>query len=270
MSKAASTQTGWTEGDTRLYRQLAPVAVPDRAEQLATLLALLPFGPDDAFQAVELGCGEGNLSAALLDCFPRASLLALDGSAAMRGRAAARLGRFGRRARVEPFNLSAADWLARIDRADCLLASLCLHHLPGPEKRRLFGALYPRLSSRGAALVADLVEPQRAEARRLFADTWDRLAQAQSVAATGSNALFNHFTGAKWNYYRFDDPADTPSPLVDQLIWLKEAGFAVVDCFWMRAGHAIYGGYKNHTPAGGVSFNAALPAVRAALLGDER
>jgi hypothetical protein len=116
-------------------------------------------------------------------------------------------------------------------------------------------------------LIADLVEPQRPEARQLFAAAWDRLAQAQSLAETGSLELFELFVATAWNYYRFDDPADTPSPLFDQLMWLKEAGFAVVDCFWMQAGHAIYGGYKSRAGqmGRGVSFEAALRSAEAGL-----
>ena len=52
------------------------------------------------------------------------------------------------------------------------------------------------------------------------------------------------FHAAQWNYYRHPDPVDQPSRLADQLAWLSEAGFALVDCFWLRAGHAIYGGYR--------------------------
>jgi tRNA (cmo5U34)-methyltransferase len=40
------------------------------------------------------------------------------------------------------------------------------------------------------------------------------------------------------------DPVDKMSPLFDQLKWLEQAGFASVDVFWMRAGHAIFGGSK--------------------------
>jgi tRNA (cmo5U34)-methyltransferase len=31
---------------------------------------------------------------------------------------------------------------------------------------------------------------------------------------------------------------------MDQLEWLELAGFSCVDLFWMRAGHAIFGGWK--------------------------
>ena len=93
-------QSGWTEEDSALYRELSAVAVPRREEQLAALVALLPFGRDEAFDVVELGCGEGVLAAAVLDAYPRAGVLCLDGSASMLREASARLERFGERARL--------------------------------------------------------------------------------------------------------------------------------------------------------------------------
>ena len=51
-----------------------------------------------------------------------------------------------------------------------------------------------------------------------------------------------------------------PSPLFDQLAWLSEAGFEPVDCFWLLAGHAVYGGYKNGAKSNGerISYGEAL------------
>ena len=260
-------QTGWSEADSLLYRRLASVAVPARLEQITALLTLLPFKRAEAFRAVDLGCGEGILSYALLDCFPQAEVVALDGSPGMRVQAINRLTPFRPRFRVEAFDLASQNWLHHVQTADCVVSSLCLHHLRGPQKKRLFGAVNRRLSARGVLLIADLVEPQRPEARALFAATWDRLAEAQSIAETGSEQLFEQFVKAEWNYYRFDDPVDTPSPLFDQLTWLKTAGFEGVDCFWLQAGHAIYGGYKTQSgeSGGNVPFAAALRSAEAAL-----
>ena len=45
--------------------------------------------------------------------------------------------------------------------------------------------------------------------------------------------------------YDYPDPGfDIPSPLIDHFTWLREAGFTGIDCFWSRAGHALYGGYR--------------------------
>lgn len=51
----------WTEDTSDLYRENAPVAVPAREEIWATMLALIPCGLDDAFRALDLGCGHGTL-----------------------------------------------------------------------------------------------------------------------------------------------------------------------------------------------------------------
>jgi trans-aconitate methyltransferase len=257
----------WSEEDSKLYQEIAAVAVPAREEQVAALLTLLPFSQADSFRAVELGCGEGFLSAALLDCFPQAEVVALDGSEEMRAQAARRLSGFGSRARVEPFDLYTNDWLAHLEGVECVVSSLVVHHLDGEEKQRLFTAIAERLSLAGVLLLADLIQPQRPEAGELFAATWDRSAEAQSLAKTGSSRLFEQFAQVGWNYYRFPDPFDKPSPLFEQLTWLKAASFAVVDCFWLQAGHAIYGGYKSASAAStsGVSFAAAFQSAQAAL-----
>ena len=35
-----------------------------------------------------------------------------------------------------------------------------------------------------------------------------------------------------------------PQTLLHHLVWLKHAGFAAVDCYWMSAAHAVFGGVK--------------------------
>ena len=234
----------WSAENSEIYRQLASVAVPAREEQMATLLSLLPFGREEAFRVVELASGEGMLSQAILGAFPAVTALALDGEESMRQATAARLQSYGERAQVATFDITDDGWYGLLDGADVVVSSLCVHHLDGVGKRGLFAAVHDRLSARGCLLLADLVLPQRVEVRALFAATWDRSAQERSLAQTGHAALFDLFVRERWNYYRYPDPFDQPSPLFDQLRWLNEAGFAVVDCFWMQAGHAIYGGYR--------------------------
>jgi SAM-dependent methyltransferase len=263
----------WTEENSQAYRELATIAVPARAEQMAVLLTLLPFAVQDAFRVIEVGCGEGRLSFALLDSFPNAAITALDGSPSMVAHAAQLLRRFGPRATVIPFSLTGMEWLSHVDAANCVVSSLCLHHLSAEEKQHLFAEVSHRLSERGVFLIADLVEPQRPEARSLFALTWDRIAKAQAIAQTGSQQLFERFVTEQWNYYHFPDPFDRPSPLFEQLTWLKNAGFAFVDCFWMQAGHAIYGGYKSRAAATpqslpyAAAFHAAQQALHMTLAG---
>lgn len=245
----------WTESDSQIYQQLAAVAVPARTEQLAALLTLLPFSPDEPFRVVEVGSGQGFLAAAILTAFPQATMTALDGSAAMRAATVRSLSSFAPRWRVEPFDLFSEDWYVYLNSAQAVVSSLVLHHLDAAAKRRLFTTIYHRLSNPGALLMADLVEPQGLEARELFTATWDRSVQAQAGVQTH---LFAAFEQEKWNHFRYPDPVDQPSPLFEQLTWLKEAGFTRVDCFWLQAGHAIYGGLKTRAAsAARLSYEAA-------------
>ena len=260
----------WDEGASAVYRQMAAVAVPARAEQTAAIVALMPFARNDAFRVVDVGAGEGALSATVLDSYPHSEVCALDGSESMRARTAARLARFERRAVVEPFRLEDLDgeWLDAIDGAGAVVSSLCIHHLDGADKQRLFRQVWRRLDPGGALLTADVVEPVRQEAADFYAATWDRATEEQALAIDGSRDRYREFIRQRWNLYRYPDPeVDKPSPVADQLRWLEDAGFEAVDCFWMRAGHAVLGGYKPGPARSGkaVGFEDALACARAEL-----
>ena len=257
---------GWGEEDSVVYRALAEVAVPRREEQLATLLCLLPFGRDDAFRIVDLGCGEGVLEYAALTAFPNTTALALDGSDSMRKHAKALLEPFGERVDVRSFALESNEWRGELGGANCVVSSLVVHHLTNEGKRKLFHEAHRRLNEGGALMLIDCVQPQRSEGVRLFADAYDDISRRQSVERTGDTALFDRFAEEKWNIFRYPEPSEMLAPLSDQLAWLADAGFEEVDCFWLNAGYAVFGGYKGGGAVeNGLPFEDALDAVRAGI-----
>jgi tRNA (cmo5U34)-methyltransferase len=116
-------------------------------------------------------------------------------------------------------------------------------------------------------ILADLIEPAGARGRSLHAENWDRATRERSESIDRPK-LFQRFEAEHWNYYRYPDPMDRPSSLFDQLTWLKNAGFESVDCFWLYAGHAVYGGLKSPASAysvSGISFEEALGFVKRAI-----
>ena len=250
----------WNEDDSATYRELAPVAVPSRVPQLATIATLLPFDSTDTFRIVEIGCGEGILGHTFAELFPNARITELDGSATMREATARRLAPHGDRIRVDSMDLAADDWRGHLDGADAVVSSLVVHHLDGPDKKRLFEDIGRRTSERSALVVADLVEPAHPQALELFAGSWDESARLQANDS-GRSELFDLFRSTEWNIYRVPDPMDKPSRLVDQLQWLADAGFESVDCFWLEAGHAIFGGCKEGAGIGRVAYTSALRAA---------
>ncbi len=158
---------------------------------------------------------------------------------------AAQLQPFVGRFELRPFQLEDRSWLMGIaPDVRCFVSSLVIHHLDAAGKQALYRDLYAHLEDGGAALIADLVAPLSEWERRYMARWWDAEVKRQSLAMTGSLQTYQQFVDERWNWYEYPDPMDMPSTVPDHLQWLSEAGFAAANLFWERAGHAIYGGYK--------------------------
>src|SRR5579885_2214686 len=246
-----NTAPHWEEDTSALFIDLGALFVPARMEQIATLRRLIPAQPDEAFTIVELAAGDGTLARALLAAFPQCRYLALDGSETMRAQLRHTLAPFGERATVGAFEIAATDWREALPQPlRCVVSSLCVHHLDGDGKQQLFADMAARLEPGGALLLADVVEPQSQAVADLYAEQYEEMVRAQSLTQMGDLSGYERFRALHWNYFRYTyghpdpDEIDHPSPLADQLRWMSDAGLRNVDCFWLRAGHAIYGGWK--------------------------
>lgn len=239
----------WREDSSTFFIEYGDLFTPSRNEQLAMLTALIPAERDDAFTAIDLGCGRGTLGGAILRAYPNAHVLSLDGSPTMLEAARATLRPFGDRATFGWFDLFKHDWLDALPSPmRCVVSSLAIHHLDGPQKHRLFRDLRERLEPSGALLIVDIVQPVNGYASRAYAAAWDT-AVTEAGANAGRPDAIRVFRESKWNLFRYPDPDfDKPSVLSEQLQWLRDAGFQEVDCFWLRGGHALYGGYCSIHP----------------------
>jgi SAM-dependent methyltransferase len=251
IGEAAQTPNLWAEETSATFLDTADVFVPRRAEQIAALVDLVPAETDEQFTAVELAAGDGTLAHAMLSAFPHCRYVALDGSELMREHLRTNLAAFGDRVQVGEFDLAASQWREALPSPlRLVVSSLCVHHLTGEEKKSLFADMVARLEPGGALLLADIVEPDSRRVARLFARQYDETTRAQSLQRYGDLRGYAEFEREKWNYFTYNygvpdlDDIDHPSRLSDQLLWLREAGFAEADCFWMHAGHAVYGGFK--------------------------
>ncbi len=240
-----SDRQSWEEQDSQLFIELGEVVVPGRDEQARLICDLIPASPNEHFMGVDIGCGEGLLSKAVLERYPDAQMTLLDGSESMLTRAAENLGEFAYQIDLRQFDLHDANWLEELPRRfRCIVSSLAIHHLDDDGKRTLYRNLFDHLAPGGALLIADLVHPPNDQVAEAWANEWDRDVREQSLARSGSLHAFERFQDG-WNHFRTPDVEfDKPSLLSDQLGWLEEIGFTGVGCYWLRAGHAVYGGYK--------------------------
>lgn len=244
METSVSAET-WDEDNSRTFLDYGRYFVPERERQIGIIGELIPPPPDGAL-LVELCPGEGLLSRALLERFPGCRVLALDGSAEMRARTRATCAAHGDRLTVAAFDLAARDWRGFAEPPHAVVSSLAVHHLDGAQKRALFRDLAAALAPGGVLVIADLVRPPDDRGLAVAAQQWDEAVRARALALDGTLGAFAAFRRLGWNYFRNPDgePIDKPSSLAEQLAWLAEAGFVAVDCHWLLAGHAIFGGRK--------------------------
>ena len=249
MSETTNTINQWSEDNSETFLDYGELFVPDRPAQTATLLGLIPARVDEPFTIVELASGGGELAQAILTHFPHCHYIALDGSETMRERLAVVLAPFGERVEILPFELSEQSWREALPSPlRCVLSSLCVHHLSDEGKRQLFRDMAGRLETGGALLLADIIKPATQQIAELFAQQYDEVVRRQSLTMYDDLRGYEQFREMHWNYFIYDyndsNSYDQPSLLSDQLRWLHEAGFTPVDCFWMQAGHAVYGGFR--------------------------
>ena len=194
-----------------IERQEAHAA--ERRPLFAKVRALIPKGLDESFRYADLGAGAGNLDELVLDRFPRAAAVLIDGSEAMLGHARKRLARFGDRAQYVSADLSEPGWVSAAGgQFDVVVAARAVHHAGRADRiRELFKEILGALAPGGVFVNLDYV--------RLASPTFQQLG---AWAAGDPDASYQIAT----------PHMELPASAEDQLAWLRKAGFAAAECVY--------------------------------------
>jgi SAM-dependent methyltransferase len=195
----------------RYLRRWASATEPDPGE--ATLLEMLPEGTR---RILDLGTGDGRLLALLLDAIPDASGVGLDASQLMLDAAQER---FAGNPRVRLREHDLSEPLPDLGRFDAVVSRMAIHHLEHPRKRALYAEAFELLGPGGTfANLEHVASPSRRLHEQFFAAIDEPLEQ--------------------------EDPSDRLLDVETQLGWLREVGFAEVDCHWKWRELALLGGLR--------------------------
>jgi tRNA (cmo5U34)-methyltransferase len=190
---------------------------------------------------LDVGAGDGAMTALLQRVFPEAQAVLVDYSEPMLARAAGRLGAAAQgRWEAAPADLNDPSWLAALPAGpfDAAISSFAIHHLESARKRALYRELHGLLEPGAMFVNLDVV---------VVAGPLAGLFDEQMLA--NAIALEHDHGGARSDEEveretLADDSDDRPDPAEDQLQWLLEAGFDPAELLFKWAEAAVFGAVK--------------------------
>jgi tRNA (cmo5U34)-methyltransferase len=189
-------------------------SIPHRTEGEAELLEWLPATPA---RVLDLGSGNGRLTALVTLARPETEAVALDFSETMLGELRAR---FHGNTRVTIVNHDLdAPLPAALGQFDAIVSSFAIHHLRHERKRALYAEAFARLRPGGVFCNLEHV-------------------------ASPTPALHERFLSALAVPPGEEDPSNKLLALDTQLSWLRAIGFEDVDCHWKWRELALMAGTR--------------------------
>lgn len=187
--------------------------VPHRVAGQAALLDELP---DNVHRVLDVGSGDGRLLDLVLRARPAARGVAIDFSPPMLERLRER---FGATERVQIVAHDLEQPLPSLGLFDAVVSSFAIHHVDHDRKRQLYQEIWNALSVGGV---------------------FCNLEHVASASAYG-HARFLEAMGMT---FEDEDPSNKLLDVHTQLVWLREIGFADVDCYWKWRELALLVGRK--------------------------
>ena len=211
---------------------------PNRSKMVRVMLDFLSVSVEGEFTVLELGIGTGYLTQRLLEAFPAAHAIGIDGASQMVDMARARLGTLADRVdfRVADFR-EFESLVADAETVRAVVSSYALHHLSAEEKASVLRGITKTLHPGGWFLNADLV----VNASPAVEDQIQRLRVRGIVdRADPHDERFTDELATR----RFLDEleareGDRPLALEEDLGLLRMAGFTDVAAIWLEHREAV-------------------------------
>ena len=211
----------WVDVDQALEYLARADTLPHRSEGEGVLVrdlaGCLPG------RILDLGCGDGRLTALVLAAYPESTAICVDMSPPMLEAVRERFAGDDR-VTVAAHDLDAPlPFEGPFDRPfNAVISSLAIHHVDDDRKRALSAEVAARLAPGGVFANLEIVQSPTPALHVQWRDEM----------------------GAR------DDPSDRLAPMGPQLEWLRDAGLQDVDCIWKWRALALMRGMKPRKTVG--------------------
>lgn len=219
-----------------------------RRPRFELLADVLPFEEDDEFTFCDLGAGYGALTAVLLERFPHARAVCVDGSRAMLDLLRERQGKRSTRIETVVASYDAPEWVAALGdrRFGAVVESQALHG-QHERRRRVYREIHDLLVPGGWLLTLDLVPARDAPAAERTREAEVRRRTRARELATGTRPSREDVLAEidlRRGHAATHDGGLSVGEWTEDLRWLAEAGFQAVDCYMKDLRLALIGGRK--------------------------
>ena len=212
-----------------VYDESRKQLIPCFDDFYGTVLDLVNLVEIPVRKVLDLGAGTGLLTAMVSEVLPEAEYTLCDISDSMLDVARKRFdgNKLNTKYVVSDYSIEPLD-----EKYDIIVSALSIHHLTGSEKEILFKRLFYNLNEGGMFINADQVLGETKEIDDVYRSAWIRQVMENGTTDETLEAAFERMK------------QDKMSTLSDQLLWLKDAGFKNVNCWYKSYSFTVYSGTK--------------------------
>ena len=217
--------------------------VPYRRVPVELLLKLMSSVKKGELRFLDIGAGEGLISQAVLEKFPKAKATCIDRDEGTVKRGAERLRHFGVRVQFIMADIDKSGWAEDLHKTyNIVVSAYTLSHIDDDKKECVYRRIYEVLDPGGALFVLDRVSSPSPEAEKLYEAIREEHVRQKLEVKLEEKLPKKEFH----EIFAAAPGSDTSlsAPLENQLRMLTQIGFKNVDCYWKFLNFALFGGYK--------------------------
>jgi tRNA (cmo5U34)-methyltransferase len=218
--------------------------IPFAAEQIEIMLRVIEARGEPVERFIDLGCGSGVLTQALLSRYSQATGVLVDFSEPMLEAARSQCSQQANQLSFVNQDFGDKGWISTVNHQapfDVIMSAYAIHHQPDARKRELYAEIFDLLKPGGFFINIEHVISHSAWIETLSDEMMvDSLYafHTQQGNGQGREQIKHDFV------HRPDKVANLLSPVEDQCDWLREIGFQDVDCYFKVFELAVFGGRK--------------------------
>jgi tRNA (cmo5U34)-methyltransferase len=214
------------EEEAKEYDGIIKSLIPYYSEMVEAIINTLSFLSSEAFEVIDLGCGTGTVSRAVINAYPKARITCVDISEKMLQIAGAKLSDVHDAVYVNS-DFYEFDFNKSFDAA---VSSLALHHMvTKQDKLDFYKKIYSGLNDGGVFINADVVLASTDVLQKRYMEKW--------VDFMLMNVPKEEVEG-KWIPAHYEE--DRPVSMTEHFEMLNEAGFKTIDVVWKYYNFAVY------------------------------